>query len=76
MTPALLALAGGLPIAASFVLMAGLHWSATRAMAVGWSLAAVLGLVLWRMDPIWLTAAAVYGVLQASEIILIVFGAI
>jgi lactate permease len=71
-----LALAGAAPIAAVFVLMAGLRWSAARAMAVGWALAAALGLALWRMEPAWLAAAAVYGALQALEIVLIIFGAI
>jgi lactate permease len=56
--------------------MAGLRWSAARSMAIGWGLAAVLGLALWRMETVWFAAAAVYGALQALEIVIIVFGAI
>jgi lactate permease len=76
MSRATLALAGSLPILSVFVLLVGLRWSAVRAMAVGWGLASALGLLLWRMEPGWWAAAAVYGALQALEIILIVFGAI
>lgn len=71
-----LALAGSIPIVTAFALMVGLRWSAARGMGTGWILATVLGLVLWRMDTLWWAAAALYGALQAFEIILIVFGAI
>jgi lactate permease len=72
----MLALAASLPIVAVFVLLLGLRWSAARAMSVGWVLASGLGLLLWRMEPTWWAASAVYGALQAGEIILIVFGAV
>ncbi|MFC5278119.1 L-lactate permease [Halorubrum rubrum] len=71
-----LALVGVIPIGVAFVLLAGLRWSAARAMGVGWLLASGIGLTYWRMDPDWLLASAVYGTLQAVDIILIVFGAI
>jgi lactate permease len=71
-----LASAGALPIALVFVLLVGIRWAAAKAMAAGWLVASVLGLLLWRMEPGWWAAAAVYGGLQALEIILIVFGAI
>jgi lactate permease len=71
-----LALAGSLPIAAVFILLVGLRWSAAKAMGVGWILATGLGLSLWRLDILWWAASAVYGALQALEIIIIVFGAI
>jgi len=76
MSLATLALAGSVPIIVVFVLLVGLRWSAVRAMTVGWILASALGLFLWRMETRWWAAAAVYGMLQAIEIILIVFGAI
>jgi lactate permease len=72
----MLAVLGGLPIAVVFALMVGLRWSAARAMGIGWVLATGLGLALWRMETTWWAAAALYGALQALEIILIVFGAI
>jgi len=71
-----LALVGAVPIGVAFVLLAGLRWSAARAMGVGWLLATAIGLTYWSMDPNWLAASAVYGALQAVDIILIVFGAI
>jgi lactate permease len=71
-----LALAGSLPIVAVLLLMVWLRWPAARAMAIGWAIATALGLALWRMPPGWWAAAALYGALQALDIILIVFGAI
>jgi len=71
-----LALVGVIPIGVAFVLLAGLRWSAARAMGVGWLLAGGIGLTYWSMEPNWLLASAVYGALQAVDIILIVFGAI
>ncbi|WP_066413335.1 L-lactate permease [Halorubrum aethiopicum] len=71
-----LAFVGAVPIGVAFVLLAGLRWSAARAMGVGWLLAGGIGLSYWRMEPDWLVASAVYGALQAVDIILIVFGAI
>jgi len=72
----LLALAASLPIAVSFVLLAGFRWSAARSMTVGWVIAAALGLGVWGMEGTWFAAAALQGVLGAIDIILIVFGAI
>lgn len=71
-----LALVGVVPIGVAFVLLAGLRWSAARAMGVGWLLAGGIGLTYWSMGPNWLMASAIYGALQAVDIILIVFGAI
>ncbi|WP_096393785.1 L-lactate permease [Halorubrum trapanicum] len=71
-----LAFVGVIPIAVAFVLLAGLRWSAARAMGVGWLLAGGIGLTYWRMELDWLVASAVYGAFQAVDIILIVFGAI
>lgn len=71
-----LALVGVIPIGVAFVLLAGLRWSAARAMGVGWLLAGGIGLAYWSMEPNWLMASAIYGALQSVDIILIVFGAI
>ncbi len=76
MSTYILALAGGLPILTVLLLMAWLRWPAARAMACGWLTATALGLLLWRMPPVWWAAAALYGALQALDIVLIVFGAI
>ena len=71
-----LAFVGVIPIGIAFVLLAGLRWSAARAMGVGWLLAGGIGITYWRMELDWLIASAVYGAFQAVDIILIVFGAI
>lgn len=71
-----LALAAAVPIAVAFVLLVGFRWSAARAMGVGWVIATVLGVGLWRMEPTWWAAAALAGALEAFNIVLIVFGAI
>lgn len=71
-----LAAYAAVPIAVAFGLLVGLRWSAVRAMGAGWLVAAALGVVVWRMDPTWVAAAATYGALQAFNIVLIVFGAI
>ncbi|QSG08739.1 L-lactate permease [Halapricum desulfuricans] len=64
------------PIAAAFALLLVFRWSAARSMGVGWLIATVLGLAYWQMDPGWWVASAIYGGLEAIDIILIVFGAI
>ncbi len=76
MSIAVLALAGSAPILAVLLTMVLLRWPAMRAMALGWLVASALGLLVWRMTPRWWAAAALYGALQAVDIILIVFGAI
>ncbi len=76
MSLAALASGGVAPILLVFILLIGARWPALRSMGAGWVLASLLGLLLWRMDPAWWSAAVVYGALQALQIILIVFGAI
>ncbi|MGI6368993.1 MAG: L-lactate permease [Anaerolineae bacterium] len=76
MSTSLLALAGAAPIVTVLLLMAWRRWPAARAMGAGWLVASALGLAAWRMRPLWWLAAALYGALQALDIILIVFGAI
>jgi lactate permease len=46
-----LAPVGVVPIGVAFVLLAGLRWSAARAMGVGWLLAVGIGLTYWSMEP-------------------------
>jgi lactate permease len=76
MEPGILAALAIAPLVAVFVLMAGLRWPAVRAMSVGWLLASGLGLTVWRLDWTWWAAAAIYGAMQAIEIVVIVFGAL
>ncbi|HHV80042.1 MAG TPA: L-lactate permease [Firmicutes bacterium] len=71
-----LAIIGFLPILCAFVTMAVLRWPGKKAMPVSWLVALVLAAAVWRMDAIWLTAATINGILNALNILIIVFGAI
>ncbi|WP_129115623.1 L-lactate permease [Halegenticoccus tardaugens] len=64
-----------LPLVVIAVLMVGLYWPATRAMPVAWLVAIGAG-VYWGMDATWIAASTAVGVILASNILWIVFGAI
>ncbi len=76
MSVGLLALIAALPILLVIVLMAGFMWPAKKAMPLAWGLAALLGLAVWRVDPVRVIAATFEGMLSALDILFIVFGAI
>ncbi len=76
MSQGLAALIAALPIIVTIFLMAGLMWPARRTMPIAWLLAALLGLLVWRMDPVRVAAASIEGALGAVNILIIVFGAI
>lgn len=65
-----------LPILAVTVLMVGFMWPSRRAMPVGALLAVGVALVGWQMAPVKLVAAALAGIINALDILIIVFGAI
>jgi len=65
-----------LPIIVALVLMVGFRWPATRAMPLAW-LAAVAGaLIGWKLDPLYIAALSLHGVVTAVSVLIIVFGAI
>jgi len=72
----MLALLAALPLLLVGVLMIGFTWPASRAMPAGWLLALVLGILFWGMTPVWAAAAAIAGLINALEILVIVFGAL
>ncbi len=72
----LLALLAFLPILLVIILMAGFMWPAKKAMPLAWSLAVILGLLVWQVDIVRIIAASLEGVLSAFDILIIVFGAI
>jgi len=65
-----------LPIAIVGVLMVGLSWPAMKAMPIGWLSAAVIAALAWNMPLRWLTAATLGGLINALDILIIVFGAL
>jgi len=71
-----LALLAFLPVLATVVLMASFNWPAKKAMPVVWLGAVVLGLFVWRMEPVRVAAATVEGAMSAFNLLIIVFGAI
>lgn len=69
----LLALA---PILVVGVLLAGLRWPAKFAMPVGYALAVIVALSVWRMDFTGILAASLEGLITAGTMLYIVFGAL
>jgi len=65
-----------LPLATIAVLMVGLYQPATRTMPIAWAVAAVAAFIGWQMSPRFIAAASIRGVLTATRILVIVFGAI
>ena len=72
----MLALLALLPILVALVLMVGFRWPATRAMPLAW-LAAVAGAMIgWELEPLYVAALSLHGVVTAVSVLIIVFGAI
>ncbi len=65
-----------LPIIAVSVLMVGFMWPSRRAMPVGALLAVGVAWTAWEMPPLKVLAAALAGIINALDILIIVFGAI
>ena len=72
----LLALLASIPIVAIFVLMVIMRWPATKAMPVSWILAVILAYWVWETPPNWIAAATINGAILATQILVIVFGAL
>lgn len=65
-----------MPIVAVGILMVGFMWPSSRAMPVGLALAAVTAYTVWEVPLHQLMAASLAGLVNALDILLIVFGAI
>ena len=76
MSEPLLTIAAGLPLIAAVVLLVGALWPATKAMPVVWVIAVVIAATAWQLPVRWIAAATMWGVLLATEILWIVFGAL
>ncbi len=70
------ALIAFLPILTTIVLMIGMNWGAKKALPVSWGVAAVVGLVFWKMDFGSVIGFSVFGVFKALDVLIIIFGAI
>ena len=76
MSVGFLALAASVPIIIALILMAGLRWPATWSMPLAWLATALVGLILWQLPPGYVAALSLEGIVTATEILIIVFGAI
>ncbi|WP_045213027.1 L-lactate permease [Desulfonatronovibrio magnus] len=71
-----LAIFSALPIVLALILMVGLRWPATRAMPLAWLAAVISGMIFWEMPMRYIAALSIQGVITATGILIIVFGAI
>lgn len=76
MSTGFLAFFAAVPIFLALVLMVGLRWPATRAMPLSWLAAVLAGVIFWQMPAGYVAALSIQGVITATGILIIVFGAI
>ncbi len=69
-------IAAACPILLCVILMTVFSWPAKRAMPLSWLVAAILAGTMWKMDLIKIASESLLGFLSASEILMIIFGAI
>ncbi|HEX3019856.1 MAG TPA: L-lactate permease [Chitinispirillaceae bacterium] len=72
----MLVVLAALPILVVGILMLFLMWPSCKAMPVGWAIAAIVALSAWNMPVIWVAAASIAGIINALDILIIVFGAL
>lgn len=72
----MLALVAILPILVVGFLMISRQWPSTKAMPVAYFLALVIAGLFWKMPANWMLASTIGGLINAMEIILIVYGAL
>jgi len=76
MSNGLLALFAFTPILLAAVMLIGLRWPASRAMPICYIVAVLLALFIWQVPFVRVMAASVNGLIDAIELIYIIFGAI
>ncbi len=76
MSPGVLALIAFVPIAIIFILMVGLRWGATSAMPVAFVAAVLLAVFVWDTPMNWIYAASLNGAAIATQLLIIIFGAL
>ena len=72
----MLVILAALPILVVGVLMMVLMWPSSKAMPVGWAVAAIVAIIAWDMPLSWIAAASIAGIINAIDILIIVFGAL
>jgi len=71
-----LVILAALPILIVGILMLGLMWPSSKAMPVGWVAAVIIAMTAWNMPFTWVAAASIAGIINAIDILIIVFGAL
>ncbi len=65
-----------LPILTTLILMMVFNWPAKRCLMISWLMALVFAFFFWDVDVLALAASSLYGMLSASDVLLIITGAI
>jgi lactate permease len=76
MSTGLLALLSLLPIVSVAFFLVLLRWPASKAMPISYVVAVVLALFVWQVPGLQVVAASINGLVDALELIFIIFGAI
>ena len=76
MSTTLLALLAFLPILVTIVLMTVFNWPAKKALPLSWALCVIIGVTVWKMDILTITAQTIAGFLNSLDATLVIFGAI
>jgi len=76
MSTGLLAFLAFLPILVAMILLLGLGWGARQSMPVGYVVAVIVGLAVWKMNLTTVIAASIEGVWIAATLLWIIFGAL
>ncbi|MFC1846151.1 L-lactate permease [Chloroflexota bacterium] len=64
------------PIALVMIIMVAFNRTAKTAMALGWILICILAFFIWEMPLYWIAGASIKGILVATNILVIILGAI
>ncbi len=70
------ALTAAAPILLVLVLMVAFNRTAKTAMTIGWVAVCILAYFVWQMPPYWIAGASIKGLLVATNILVIILGAI
>ena len=65
-----------LPLIVVFTLLVGLSWSARRTMPIAYFLMVIVAFFVWKVPAIQIAAASMRGLVIATEILYIIFGAL
>jgi len=73
---ALNALIAAVPILLVLILMVVFNRTAMTAMTIGWVVVCLLAYFVWGMSPSWIGGSSIKGILTATNILIIILGAI